>query len=344
MSTHQMTNDALYLAKELISIPSVSGNEFEALEYLSTVFTSFGWHYEIHEISEKRFNIFVQFENPDVCFTTHIDVVPAKENQFNPEIKNGRLYGRGACDAKGILASMICAVKNLELNGKSNMALLVVIGEETDGIGAKTASKQLTGKGIRHIVNGEPTEGKLVAAHKGGLGFRITTRGISCHSGYPEYGIDANNTLVDIAYQIQNTCFGEDPVLGSATVNLGLIKAGSARNVLSDHGQIDGMIRTVTDSESVITKLQDIISDRAEIEILNNAPKVHLKTLPGFEISTVSYATDIPHFLSLGTDCLLYGPGSIKQAHTDDEWIDIIELEDSVTEYCKIFQNLQALK
>jgi acetylornithine deacetylase len=335
-----MPNNALYLAKELVSIPSVSGNELEVLEYLTTTFTSFGWQYEKLEISEKRFNIFVTFGNPDICFTTHVDVVPAREHQFSPEIKNGRLYGRGACDAKGILASMICAVRNLELDGESSMSLLVVVGEETDGIGAKTASKQLSGRGIRYLVNGEPTEGKLVSAHKGGLGFRITTRGISCHSGYPEYGVNANSTLIDIAYQIQNTSFGEDPVLGAATVNLGLIKAGSAGNVISDFGQIHGMIRTVTDSESVIASLEEIISGRAELEILNNAPKVHLKTLPGFEISTVSYVTDIPHFLPLGAESLLYGPGSIRQAHTDDEWIDFNELEDSVSGYCRIFKNL----
>lgn len=330
----------LVLTEELIKFPSLSGQELEVLNYLCSVFKEYGWTYETIPVEKDRYNIFVTFGEPHVCFTTHIDVVPAPEELFKPEVREGKIFGRGACDAKGIFACMIAAVKKLEEQGASNMSLLLVVGEETDGIGAKTATKALKNRNIRYLVNGEPTEGKLVTAHKGGLGFRITTTGVSCHSGYPDLGVDANKKLIEIAYKIQMASFGEDALLGPATINLGVIKAGTASNIVSDRGQIQGMVRTVTDSETVIEILKNCIDGNGELEILNNAPKVTLKTVAGFELTAVSYATDIPHFLPLGAECLMYGPGSIQQAHTDNEWVEIAALEKAVEAYTQIYYEL----
>ncbi|HMO18713.1 MAG TPA: M20/M25/M40 family metallo-hydrolase [Oligoflexia bacterium] len=340
MNDSDLTNKLVSLSSKLISIRSLSGDEGDALLYLLELFTSFGWDYEKIPVSENRFNIFVPFGTPRICFTTHIDVVPAPEDLWKPVISDGKLIGRGACDAKGILASMIIAVNKLVLDGNTDLSLLVVVGEETDGIGAKTAAKYLYNRGIKYLINGEPTDGSLVTAHKGGLSFTVSTKGKACHSGYPEYGEDANKKLIEVAYKLQNTDFGYDELLGPATINLGLINAGSASNILSDNGIIHGMIRTVTDSDSVVEILESVVGENGVLEINNIAPKVELKTLDGFRLSSVSYVTDIPHFMALGTENLLYGPGSIREAHTNSEWVRISDLADAVTGYCKIYSGL----
>jgi acetylornithine deacetylase len=335
-----MQDDCITLTAELVSIRSVSGDEFDALMFISERFRSYGWNFETIPVSETRFNIFVSFGIPEVCFTTHIDVVPAQDRQFVPEVSDGRMYGRGTCDAKGILASMIAAVKRLEMEGQKNMSLLIVVGEETDGIGAKTAADKLRGGGIRYLVNGEPTECKLGRAHKGGIDFQVMFKGVSCHSGYPEHGVDANRMLIELADRIYRTDFGYDPVLGHATVNIGKISGGTASNVVSDHAKLHGKIRVVTDPESVISQVESIVGDKGELTVSSQTPKIMLATLPEFEQTSVAYTTDIPHFLPLEAEYLLYGPGSIIQAHTDNEWIEVNELQVAVEGYRKMYYDL----
>jgi acetylornithine deacetylase len=339
-SDFNMKSDLLQLASGLVSVPSVSGSEFLALEFLCEEFESYGWRYEKIPVSENRYNIFVTFGSPLVCFSTHIDVVPGEDHLFRPVISEGRLIGRGACDAKGILASMICAIKSLEADGQSNFALLVVVGEETDGTGAKVAAEKLKGRGIRYLINGEPTECKLVTAHKGGIDFHIQVRGVSCHSGYPEYGVDANRILIELADCILKSDFGSDPVLGKATVNIGQISGGTASNVVSDHADIHGEIRVVTDIETVTAHLESILGDKGQLTIKSSTPRITLKTLPGFEETSVAYATDIPNFLPLEAEYLLYGPGNIREAHTDSEWVEIKALEEAVDGYKRIYSDL----
>ena len=272
-----------------------------------------------------------------------MDVVPASESQFSPKIREGRIFGRGACDAKGVATSMIAAAIELKKKGTVGFCLLFVVGEETDGIGARLATTQLSNRGIKYIVNGEPTEGKLIEAHKGGITFEVSLVGKSCHSGYPERGIDANVALINLAKELIDSDFGNDQVLGRATINLGVVSGGTASNIVSDRAQIQGMIRTVGDNADVVAKLNNIIGDRAKLTIVADAPKVTLKSLPGFDGGIVNYCTDIPHLLPLGAEMLLYGPGSINDAHTDNESVSIEELYAAKNDYIRIVDCLLAI-
>jgi len=219
---------------------------------------------------------------------------------------------------------------------------LFVVGEETDGIGAKTAAHDLKNANLKYVVNGEPTECKLISAHKGGVTFDIQTSGKSVHSGYPERGVDANASLIEIASELQKIDFGFDEVLGRATVNLGRIEAGVASNVISSSGFISGVVRTVTDNAQVIEKISEVVRGRASLNIIGDAPKVVMKTLPGFETDVVSYCTDIPFLQPIAPEFLLYGPGSIFNAHTDHEYILISELNRAVDDYQKIYKTLMS--
>lgn len=324
----------------LISIQSVTENELEALLYLEASLEALGWKVERIPVAENRYNLFFHLGTPRVLFTTHIDVVPALESQFLPFIKEGRVYGRGACDAKGVLSSMIFAMKKLVQNGHDDISLLVVVGEEVDGIGAIKAAQALKGREIEYIVNGEPTEGKLVSGHKGGVCFNIQLKGRSCHSGYPELGEDANKKLILLGAELINASWGNDPVLGKGTINLGDIKGGNANNIVSNEAKISGMIRTVGPNDKIINQLKEISAPYGELQVFYDAKAVTLKTLPGFETGIVSYCTDIPQLLPMGGEFLMYGPGSIINAHTVDESIGIDELEKAVDDFCRIYEGL----
>jgi len=338
------TNNLTKFLSDLISINSVTGNELEALIYLENELSTLGLNIERIPVAENRYNLFCTYGNPDILFTTHIDVVPALDNQFLLAIKDGRIYGRGACDAKGVLVSMIFAIKTLIHNGHRDMALLVVVGEEIDGIGAITASKYLADRKIKYTINGEPTEGKLVSGHKGGVCFNVKITGRSCHSGYPEQGEDANKKLIELSHALYQANWGEDPILGKGTINLGEISGGKANNIVSDLSNVSGMVRTVGNNNQVTKQLRLLSKPYGEISFFYNAEAVKLKTLPSFETGVVAYCTDIPQLLPIGGEFLMYGPGTINEAHTVNESIAISELEKAVDDYQNIYRELITLR
>lgn len=329
---------------ELIRIPSVTNEELGALTFLEDSLKPLGFNIERLPISDTRYNLFFSLGTPKIVYTTHCDVVPALKEQFEPQIKEGRVYGRGACDAKGALSCMIFCLKKLIQEGESNLGLLVVVGEEVDGIGAIEAAKVLKNRGIQYIINGEPTEGQLASGHKGGVCFRIELGGKSCHSGYPELGDDANLKLVKLCTQLYAENWGQDPVLGEGSINIGEIHGGNANNIVSNKSNIQGMIRTVTDNEVVINQLKTVCSEQgANLEIFYNAPSVTLTTISGFPTVIAKYCTDVPQLLPIGAKFLMYGPGSITHAHTVDESIAISELEQGVTDYYEIYYKLKTI-
>jgi acetylornithine deacetylase len=339
----RLVNEAVELTKRLISIPSTSGNEILAIECLKAHFAENLWPVELIEVSEKRANIFVSFGVPEIVFTTHVDVVPGKAELFYPKEIEGGIFGRGACDAKGIVATMIASAKLLREAGASNFGLLFVVGEEDDGIGAKVAGEVLKNRGIKFLVNGEPTKNKLVSATKGAVRFSVKFQGKSAHSGYPELGVDANAKLLKFLYKLQEIDFGSDDVLGSATLNIGYIQAGLDAGVISDSAIAEFVIRTVSDNNFAIEKVQNIFQElkvTGELKILFNSSSTKLLTLSGFETEVVSFATDIPNFSKLNAQCLLYGPGDIAVAHSDNECLAISEIEKAIKDYSQIYQLL----
>jgi len=340
MGSLQDFSEIVTLAEQAISIPSVSGDETRVLDFLTTEFRRWGWSVEHQPVDNDRYNIFCCFGTPRVLFTTHVDVVPAPPSMFVPKRENGRLFGRGSCDAKGVAAAMAGACRQLNHCGYTNFGLLLVVGEERDGIGARSAAEQLAGRGVEFLINGEPTQRKMVKAQKGMLQFRVDCSGRSGHSGYPDVGEDANAKLIRFANELLNLDLEADPILGKATVNVGVIGGGVACNVISSSAHLECVVRLVGSPESALQKIEKLIAGEGTISIVAAVPPAQMEVLDGYETDVVAFYTDIPNFSKLGAKTFLFGPGSIDVAHTDAEFIELSELEASVKDYQDIFHAL----
>lgn len=341
---HMTPEEIFGLTARLISIRSLAGEELQMCQALKAVFESYGWKPEVTMLGEGRANIQVIFGTPTVLFTTHVDIVEGAPELFLPRREGNRLFGRGSCDAKGIIATMIGAAHHLLQAGQRDFGLLFVAGEETDGIGARAAAKALRGRGVRYIVNGEPTEGKLMKAHKGSVSIRFTAEGRSAHSGYPERGDDANLRLCRAIDQISRLDLGSDPELGPATINFGVVRGGISANAVSAHAVADAVLRTVRPWEETKANLLPRVDPAIALAIDNVVEPVQLMTLDGFDLDVASYCSDIPNFDELRAKALLYGPGSIHVAHRPDESIGLDEVATALQVYQDIYRRLQAIE
>jgi acetylornithine deacetylase len=337
--------EVLKWTEELIAIPSLSGNENQVCDFLFQKLTKLGWDVYKIPVEGSRYNLFVSFGVPKIIYTTHLDVVAGPDFVFKPRREGDRLYGRGACDAKGIAATMVAAVSHLLEKQADGLALLFVIGEEVGtGLGAKAASAYLKKYGVEYLVNGEPTECKLIQAHKGFLGVKICCRGKACHSGYPSLGDDANAKLIEVAHRLLHASFGLDPVLGPATINVGLIRGGVGANVVSPFAELSCAVRTVESQGQALAAIKEVVGDLAAVEIVSELDPAHMTLLEGFQTGTVNFGTDIPNFSGLEAMCLLYGPGSILVAHSDEEYIEKQNIEQAIRDYQTIYFRLQEKK
>ncbi len=335
------SSEILQLTADLIAIPSLAPQEEALLRFLRCDLEARGWNVETIPVGDSgRSDLFVAFGTPEIVFTTHIDIVPGPQQMFTPRLEDDSVWGRGACDAKGIAATMIAAAEELLRAKDSNFGLLFVVGEEDDGIGATTAAQALQNRGIRFLIDGEPTENKLALAHKGSVSVRITFQGRACHSGYPKLGDDANAKLIRAAASLMDTDFGKDSVLGPSSVMCGEICGGVAGNVVSPRAELNVSVRTVSDNEAVLRKIRECTPQAQSFEVIYNCPPTRCLEVPGFDTTVVAFATDIPHFSALGAQCLLYGPGSIFIAHTDEEHIERRSIERAVEDYCSLFRAL----
>lgn len=322
------------LAYRLVDIPSLTGQEAAMLLALEDFFSELGLPCERQTVSDERWNLFVNWEShADVVFSTHVDTVPP---HFPPDLREGKLYGRGACDTKGIIAAMLIAVEQLMQEGKRPSCLFVV-GEETDSIGAKTAA--MSGRTARYIIVGEPTENLLARGHKGVLSYTLQTEGVAAHSAYPELGSSAVHTLLDVLDDIRRHDWGSSPILGEATTNVGLITGGVALNVFAPSASATVMHRIVDDAERRKAEIESIVATRAAVQFHSVSQPQILETVDGFPLVTVGFGTDVPYLKAIGP-CLLMGPGSIHQAHTADEYISVEEMEEAVLLYKKLYDEL----
>jgi acetylornithine deacetylase len=336
------SSEILDFTAKLISFKSLSGSEGEVINFLKDNFDARGWSSELLPVEENRFNIFVTFGKPTIMFSTHLDVVPAKDHLFNPVFRDNRLFGRGACDAKGIAATMIAVAESLLKDGETDFGLLFVVGEELDGSGAKAAAIKLQGRGIKFIINGEPTEGKIMRAHKGVLGLEVAVKGRACHSGYPHLGEDANAKLVRIGAKMLQKKWPQDDLLGETTVNIGVIQGGLAGNIVSPSAKANILFRTVTPTKELLDGVNDCLESGSSLRVTYEAPAVRLLDIDGLQTDVASYCTDIPNFAPLKAECVLYGPGTIHLAHTDEESISLHDIEDAFRGYRLIFHQLKA--
>lgn len=326
--------NAIELTKTLVGIPSITGSEEEILVYLEGILQSIGLDTKRQLIEEHRWNLYAGWaRNPTVVFCTHVDTVPP---YIPPRCNDTHIFGRGSCDTKGIIASMICAGKRLIDEGE-HPAFLFVVGEETDSIGAKTVAK--SGVRVPFIIVGEPTDNVLARGHKGVLSYTLRTTGRAAHSAYPEMGHSAIEKLLDIIARIRNHNWGHDPLFGDATLNIGVVQGGTAMNVFAPDATAQIIHRLVDDAELRKSELEELVRGQAEIQFHSTAQPQRLHVLPGFEVKTVHFGTDIPYLSSVGT-CLLLGPGSIHDAHTPDEKISLGEIETAVNLYCKLYHQL----
>jgi acetylornithine deacetylase len=248
------------------------------------------------------------------------------------------IWGRGACDTKGIIASMILALEALLAAGERRVALLFVVGEERNSAGAFAAAHDV--RGSRFLINGEPTESKLALGSKGALRYEIVATGRMAHSAYPQLGESAIEKLLDALERLRRIALPDDPVLGKSTLNIGTIQGGRAPNVIPDHAKAEVFIRLVDDGASTRTAVAQAVKGSAEAREVLCIPAVRLGALAGFETSVVSYTTDIPAFNGSWGKPFLFGPGSIHFAHTDEERIPKRELADAIQTYQKLARQL----
>lgn len=322
------------LTKELINIPSVSGEEQKVADFLSAYLRNQGFGICEQTISGNRRNILATaVQNPKVLFCTHMDTVPPF---FSASEDENFIYGRGACDTKGIIAAMIFACQGLTETGTTEAGLLFVVGEETDSVGAKTANSLNVHSD--YIIVGEPTENKLGTGHKGIVALRLSSQGKSAHSAYPDQGESAIERLLDALQEIRAINFGEAE-LGQSTLNIGTITGGSAHNVIPHSASAEISVRNVTSSNTILKKINETIDDSITIEILTRSEPQKIHTIPEFEQTVVAFGTDIPHLKTFGKP-LLIGPGSILVAHTPDERIEKRQLTEAVRIYLALAQKL----
>ena len=331
--------DAFALTRSLIDIESVTGREKAVGDFLFTTLSRLaettGGMVERMPVGPERFNVLAAWGAPRVVLSTHMDTVPP----FFPSSEDEEfIRGRGACDAKGIIAAMICATGQLLVAGTHNIALLFVVGEEKDSLGALTAAKHP--RGTKFLINGEPTENKLAIGSKGALRYVLTARGRLAHSAYPELGDSAIETLLDALNAARNLPLPQDPVLGKSTLNIGTISGGRAPNVIADEARADLMFRTVGDPDPIRSALRAAVDGRVEIEEALHTPALHLEKVTGFETTVVAYTTDIPNFAGTWGKPLLLGPGSIHVAHTAEERIPKQQLEEAIGIYSRLTQRL----
>lgn len=333
--------DLLGLTRALIDIESVTGNERAIGEflfvYLSSLATRTGGSVERMAVDRDRFNLFASWGSPAVVLSTHIDTVPP----FFPSSEDAEhVHGRGACDTKGILAAMIKAIEGLLSDGVRGFGLLLVVGEETDSLGAQVANRNP--RGSRYLINGEPTENRLALGCKGALYLRIEAEGRMAHSAYPELGESAIDRLLEAVARLRGVPLPSDPILGETTLNVGTIAGGRAANVIADQARAEIMIRTVGDTEELRRTIREALEPLPGVRIAEERESraVHLGSLPGFETTVVKYTTDIPRLGAWGEPFLL-GPGSIHLAHTPEERVPVRELAEAVRLYSEMVRRLQ---
>ena len=329
--------DVFKLTRELIDIPSVTGGESEIGNSLGELLSRLGYQVELQEVTDERANVIATTGAPArVVLSTHMDTVPpyiqsTEDDEF--------IYGRGACDAKGIIASQIAAAEKLRADGVSEIGLLFTVDEEVTSAGAKVANAHPLAAACQFLINGEPTDNRLAVGTKGSLQVTITAAGRAAHSAYPEQGDSAIEKLLDVLADIRRIDWPADDVFGDTTCNIGVISGGTRANVIPDAAQTTLQIRLATGADTAKGLLENAVAGRASLDYKSTHDPVRLVALEGFEQAIMRFTTDIPYLTRWGA-ALLIGPGSILDAHTGHERVAKSELTKAVTIYGDLVRRL----
>ena len=324
------------LTRELIDIDSTTGRETEAGEFVARTLEGLGYNVTRQPVAGGRFNVIATIDRPSIVFSTHFDCVPPF---FKSREENGRVYGRGACDAKGILLAQIAAAERLRAAGERRVGLLFVVGEERGSDGAKVANT--VANDCRYLINGEPTDNRVAAATRGVYRVRLTATGRAAHSSLPELGESAIDKLIDAVVSIRSIEWPSDPVLGHTFYSVGLISGGVAPNVISPEASAELMFRTIGDHAELRRLIEARVGYLVSAEDVLVVPPVRLTSVAGLPTAVFAFTTDIP-FLSNWGKPVLAGPGSVTLAHTSDEYCEISELLRAVDMYTDIARQLLA--
>jgi acetylornithine deacetylase len=336
--------DPILFTRQLCEIESTTYHEGAVGDFLADFLTARGWAVEKTPVVQPkenldggpRWNIYAGAagERPDLVFSTHMDTVPP----YIPFSEDAEfVYGRGVCDAKGILAAQVAAAEVLRTAG-FRIGLLFVSGEERDSAGAQAAN--LAPRGSRFLINGEPTDNRLALASKGALRAAFKSTGKMAHSAYPELGESAVHKLVEVLGKLLAMPLPELEGIGPSTLNIGQIHGGHAPNVIADQAEAQVLVRTVTDSGPVRAQLTEIAGTLAEVEFTLDTPFMRFRAVEGLPTMIAKFSTDIPQLSNWG-EPLLLGPGSIHVAHTPQEKIAKRELLEAVELYIKVAKQLR---
>ncbi|MFN2576739.1 MAG: M20/M25/M40 family metallo-hydrolase [Pyrinomonadaceae bacterium] len=329
--------DVIRLTRELIDIPSVTGEEFQIGTSLGELLVRLGYHVELQDVEDERANIIATTEaRPRIMLSTHMDTVP-------PFIASSEdddsIYGRGACDAKGIIATQIAAAERLRSEGINEVGLLFTVDEEVTSGGAKLANEHPLAESCEYLINGEPTDNQLAIGTRGSLQAVVATKGRAAHSAYPEAGESAIEKLLDVLDDIRHLNWPGDEVFGETTCNIGIIAGGTRANVVPDAAEATLQLRLAVESAAVKPLIEQTIAGRAHIDYRSVHDPVRLLTLDGLDRMLARFTTDIPYLSNWGQP-LLIGPGSILVAHTDHERVEKSELLSAVDIYVDLVRRL----
>ena len=328
--------DLFSLTRQMVDIESITGNETRVGEFLCSELQRRGFRPEKMPVEGSRFNLWAATPEqppPQIVFSTHMDTVPP----FISSQEDGeRIWGRGSCDAKGIIAAQIAAAERLRSEG-IYVGLLFLVGEEKDSQGAQIANQQP--RGSRFLVNGEPTENRLGMASKGTLRVELTARGRMAHSAYPELGESAIDKLLTALTRVRAMPLPSDPEVGPCTLNIGMIEGGRAPNVIPDFARAHLLYRLVAPAGDLRRQIREAVGGLAEANFILEIPFMRLRTLDGLPTMIAAFTTDIPALTRWG-EPLLVGPGSIHVAHTEREHIEKSQLTAAVDLYCTIAKRL----
>jgi acetylornithine deacetylase/succinyl-diaminopimelate desuccinylase-like protein len=323
------------LARTLVDIDSTTGQEADCGRWLAAYLRGRGFSVEEQPVSGDRFNLAVTMDPPRVVLSTHFDCVPPF---FPSREADGLLHGRGACDAKGILAAQVCALERLRAEGVRQVGALFLVGEERGSDGAHVANG--SPNICRFLVNGEPTESRLAAATRGALRLKLTAHGRAGHSCYPETGESAIERLLDALVRLRSIELPAREPLGRTHYTVGLINGGLAPNVIPPHADAEVMFRTVGATAELMALLEPL-RGLVDLDVVLDVPAMMLATVPGFDVAVFPFTTDIPFLDRWGTP-LLFGPGTIRVAHTDHEHVSVAELDAAADRYVRLANTLLA--
>jgi acetylornithine deacetylase len=330
--------DVVRLVRQLVDIESITGNEAPVGNFLYRELAGMGYQVEKMTAEMERCNIYAtapERPHPPVVLSTHMDTVPP----FIPSWEDATcVYGRGSCDAKGIIATQIAAAERLRREG-IYVGLLFLVGEERDSLGAKVANQRASG--CRFLINGEPTENKVAVASKGALRAEVTARGKMAHSAYPELGDSAIDRLVEALGRLRRMTLPVDAEIGASTMNIGVIEGGRAPNVVADRARAQLLYRLIGPSDKLREQIREAVGELVRIDFTLEIPFVRLRTLDSLPTMVAAFTTDIPALGNWG-EPLLVGPGSIHTAHTEGEYVEKKQLHEAVELYCAIVKRLSA--